>query len=229
MAGFSSLDITTLLYNDPRPTFVLDESLVLDDGLLPFRPELCNTALRSKPELYNLLFGSTSPKLRRDLHQWRLNPNGTYESHGLVWHCFRLLGRWAVISVVGGNLITFPDGPKEAVEGQAAQLREARVVSGDLFKLRSRDDPSIDVIAFDQFISDFDWASTPLGHPDNWAPELSHLWEIVKKDPRPSLILWGENLNMIYNEVSSSPTSARTRHMHGAHLALALYKCSPYI
>jgi len=51
-----------------------------------------------------------------------------------------------------------------------------------------------------RFIRSVDWAATALGAPDTWPAQLHQMLDLILADPTPSAIMWGESLNMIYNE-----------------------------
>lgn len=46
----------------------------------------------------------------------------------------------------------------------------------------------------------YDWESTPLGHPDTWAPGLRAAVEICFSTRFAVLVTWGPELTMIYND-----------------------------
>lgn len=51
-----------------------------------------------------------------------------------------------------------------------------------------------------QVFLEADWASTPLGPMSSWSPQLQLLTYLVMIDPNPAVLLWGEELTLIYNE-----------------------------
>lgn len=51
-----------------------------------------------------------------------------------------------------------------------------------------------------QFTRSVDWASTPLGPIEQWAPELRSMCNLIMASPHPAAMYWGPDLIAIYNE-----------------------------
>ena len=51
-----------------------------------------------------------------------------------------------------------------------------------------------------QFTRSIDWASTPLGPMEKWAPELRSMCNLIMASPHPAAMYWGPELIAIYNE-----------------------------
>ena len=51
-----------------------------------------------------------------------------------------------------------------------------------------------------QFTRSVDWASTPLGPVEEWAPELRSMCNLIMASPHPAAMYWGPDLIAIYNE-----------------------------
>ena len=51
-----------------------------------------------------------------------------------------------------------------------------------------------------QFTRSIDWALTPLGPIEEWAPELRSMCNLVMASPHPAAMYWGPDLIAIYNE-----------------------------
>ncbi len=51
-----------------------------------------------------------------------------------------------------------------------------------------------------QFTRSIDWASTPLGPIEEWAPELRSMCNLIMASPHPAAMYWGPDLIAIYNE-----------------------------
>lgn len=51
-----------------------------------------------------------------------------------------------------------------------------------------------------QFTRSIDWASTPLGPIEDWAPELRSMCNLIMASPHPAAMYWGPDLIAIYNE-----------------------------
>lgn len=55
----------------------------------------------------------------------------------------------------------------------------------------------------------YDWASTPLGRPENWPQSLRTAASMVLHSPVPIVMLWGEDGIMIYNDAYSAFAGGR--------------------
>ena len=53
---------------------------------------------------------------------------------------------------------------------------------------------------FKEIVDTFDWATTPLGSPRNWPPQLRTLVEVMLSAVQPMFIAWGPERTLIYNE-----------------------------
>ena len=51
-----------------------------------------------------------------------------------------------------------------------------------------------------RFTRSIDWASTPLGPIEGWAPELRSMCNLIMASPHPAAMYWGPELIAIYNE-----------------------------
>ena len=51
-----------------------------------------------------------------------------------------------------------------------------------------------------RFARSIDWASTPLGPIEEWAPELRSMCNLIMASPHPAAMYWGPDLIAIYNE-----------------------------
>ena len=45
-----------------------------------------------------------------------------------------------------------------------------------------------------------DWASTPLGRPEEWSPTLRQAVDVVVNTRFPATLLWGPQFVLVYNE-----------------------------
>ena len=99
--------------------------------------------------------------------------------------------------------------PHSSRNGEAI-LRAACAGDLDQFKIYPQDEPGF----FDwtrlpnsstlprhiQFTRSIDWASTPLGPIEEWAPELRSMCNLIMASPHPAAMYWGPDLIAIYNE-----------------------------
>ncbi|KAL1613547.1 hypothetical protein SLS54_010518 [Diplodia seriata] len=51
-----------------------------------------------------------------------------------------------------------------------------------------------------KFARSVDWGQTPIGPMDSWSTPLRTMTNLVMRDPNPSVLFWGEEVTMIYNE-----------------------------
>lgn len=47
-----------------------------------------------------------------------------------------------------------------------------------------------------QFIRSVDWASSALGDPSQWPPQLRESIDFMMADPTPGAVMWGEDLTV---------------------------------
>ena len=99
--------------------------------------------------------------------------------------------------------------PHSSLNGEAT-LRAASAGDLDFFKIY----PQIEQGFFDwtrlpnspalphhiRFTRSIDWASTPLGPIEEWAPELRSMCNLIMASPHPAAMYWGPDLIAIYNE-----------------------------
>ncbi len=57
-----------------------------------------------------------------------------------------------------------------------------------------------DLTPFQQFTRDVDWKNSPLGPMDSWPAQLRQLVLILMADPTASVVYWGEEQTIVYNE-----------------------------
>ncbi|OJD38897.1 hsp90-like protein [Diplodia corticola] len=62
------------------------------------------------------------------------------------------------------------------------------------------DHPYPDMSAHVKFARSVDWSQTPLGPMGSWTSPLRTMSNLVMRDPNPSVLFWGEEVTMIYNE-----------------------------
>lgn len=60
--------------------------------------------------------------------------------------------------------------------------------------------PPQNLSGYRRFILDHDWASTPLGPIETWDNQLRQSVVMIMASPDPRLILWGNDLCLVYNE-----------------------------
>ncbi|KAL1388843.1 histidine kinase [Phyllosticta capitalensis] len=60
--------------------------------------------------------------------------------------------------------------------------------------------PPPNLSGYRRFILDHDWASTPLGPIETWDNQLRQSVVMIMASPDPRLILWGNDLCLVYNE-----------------------------
>ncbi|EKG11293.1 hypothetical protein MPH_11638 [Macrophomina phaseolina MS6] len=67
-----------------------------------------------------------------------------------------------------------------------------------------------------QRIRDKDWSKTALGPIESWSSTLKFMCNLVMACPNPSIVFWGRELNMIYNEAYVPIAGAKHPAMMGA-------------
>ncbi|KAF1945949.1 putative histidine kinase HHK16p [Clathrospora elynae] len=51
-----------------------------------------------------------------------------------------------------------------------------------------------------KFVRTINWASTPLGPMEKWSLQFREIICLVMRNPHPTSVFWGKDLNMLYNE-----------------------------
>ncbi|KAK7750759.1 hypothetical protein SLS62_007311 [Diatrype stigma] len=128
---FSSLSITEILDQDPRPTFVID--LDPDDSVTTnaksLSPIFCNSALRVHESLFDVVVGrdaAYSPAVYENFSTWATGPTKSGSSKDvvprscqffdLIWTGSTVRKRWRLIS--GMPTCDFSADPAEALHGE---------------------------------------------------------------------------------------------------------------
>ncbi|WP_229401134.1 SpoIIE family protein phosphatase [Micromonospora okii] len=70
-----------------------------------------------------------------------------------------------------------------------------------------------------QRLSGFDWASSPLGHPDGWSPALSHAVATMLSSRSQIAMFWGPDDRAFYNDAYLPTIGAKHPHAIGAPAA----------
>ncbi|KAH8678914.1 hypothetical protein BGZ60DRAFT_370994 [Tricladium varicosporioides] len=221
--GFASLGISDLLELDPRPTFVLNGSLIAN-GV--YRPVFVNGTMRSSSNLMNVIHAfssvadpwSSSEEPVSRFHVWvgstssQVPESFTYS--GFIWKRYIVQEVWIVIS---GSSQPQSDPLSSLVRVQPANPRTTNVrayshestisetTANSLFVTPGTPDwtvahPSGDLSAHVVFARSIDWAATALGDMSTWTPEFRQIANLLMGNPHPAALFWGSDLTVIYNE-----------------------------
>lgn len=210
----ADVGILDLLQNDDRPTFVLGPSATITESQYEQEIVFTNIALDT------FLVEHTQPGA---FDSWSQTLIESPEEHGRTW---TFAGRAWTCSLVGGIwLVVYCAQAIFTNANQQPRLDNEPQRNG---RVSTRKAPSWNVLSpppppeltpkildwtkFDvpdlsphvQFLKNFDWSSTPIGSIDKWPSRLSSVVISICTNPDPRVVLWGEELTMIYNAACAS-------------------------
>jgi PAS domain-containing protein len=203
--------ILQLLERDPRPTFVLDTTNVTELT----KPVYWNSALaaiHSQRLLNVLLLGmvrpegvleAEGPETYSSLLNWIFEscmeaskPTVLYRH---IWISMMVKDRWLIIS---GLSIDTATGTAETF--QSSEVTEVLLKNPPRNKMSTFDwtcdPPPTRISPHIAWTRSIHWDNTPLGSMNGWSSQLRSTANLVMQDPRPSVMFWGPELIMIYNE-----------------------------
>ncbi|KAH8596022.1 hypothetical protein B0O99DRAFT_686072 [Bisporella sp. PMI_857] len=225
MDDLNAIDITELLELEECPVFVVDLRAI------PPSPIFFNALLRRSRTLEEHIraqwrhaglvhmFGEgvlTAPAL-----QWCTKLGGvdgvsnTMWFSGVEWVTYTIGGRFRIISgCTPGKFAAlstaqddfhmlsrpFASQPKGS---QARQMEHFGLGQVQTLPAAYTKRESIPHSDFLRLFCDFDWASTDLGPIDTWTPELRQSCGFLMADCRASIMYWGPNRTIVYNEAYS--------------------------
>lgn len=225
--NLATLGFLEALAQDPRPTLVLDLTLIGQTAQSPIVHR--NPALRSHFALNELISGRA--KGHSDLeyigfrdwiihqqepeHAWRAPTSRSF--NGYSWTAYSIRSRYRIVSGVEdvGDTDTdaskstaatrqlFPDSMPPTWDGED-NTDTASVASTERLAFGCTD-LSVDAKRFTPFVQFFrsvDWVSTTLGSMGDWPLQLHQMANFVMNDPTPAFVLWGKELSVIYNEAA---------------------------
>ncbi|KAF9700944.1 hypothetical protein EKO04_000007 [Ascochyta lentis] len=203
-----AIGMIELLEHDPRPTFVLNGTILNQNCNIATSLAYWNLSLASINE-GDLLVGikddsaiitaEKHSQIRSEFRAWIATDVETTKSCvflGYTWTKLVLASHWIV--VFGAPTNTSPH------EGDA-QLEHAtltRTLSGSSIATFDWTDelPPARMSSHVAWARSIDWSQTPLGPTSNWPHQLRSISNIIMQDSRPAVVFYGPELTMIYNE-----------------------------
>ncbi|KAI4717983.1 hypothetical protein E4T48_05811 [Aureobasidium sp. EXF-10727] len=208
----ADVGILDLLRNDDRPTFVLG-------------PSATNTKFQHQQDIVfkndaldTFLVEHTQPSAFESWSQTLVTGpkehGRTWTFAGRVWTSTLLSGIWLVIYCAQANStnVESQSGPGDLPQ-QNGRASTQNIPSWDILSPPPGASAQlVDWTKFDvpnlsphiQYIKGFDWSSTSIGPIDRWPSRLSSMVLSICTNPDPRVVVWGENLTMIYNEACAS-------------------------
>jgi PAS domain-containing protein len=203
--------ILSLLECDPRPSFILDTtSAVVSHGSL-ISPVYWNPAMNAA-DAKDILSAFTGIASANDLNpkeknvalflqfrSWVLEESAKSKSFiwcSFVWTKIVVAGRWNVVSGVATSAFT-PNNDAKSTE--MISPKEVSQIKSTTFDWTA-DNPPEGLSPFIIWARSIDWASTSLGPLSTWTPQLRTVTNLMMRDPRPSLLFWGPDMTVVYNE-----------------------------
>jgi hypothetical protein len=196
-----------LLESDPRPAFVMDAAV--EDAAESIKPAYWNSAFAAidSRRLLDVLLGKLSPigpraevpqtysKFRSWLSMCCTGASTPSIYCGHVWVNIRTQERWMVISGLATDAIKHSQSPvtKKAIPRKPSSSKLSTLDW-------TSDPPPARISPHIAWTRSLDWANTPLGAMTGWSSQLRGTANLVMQDPRPSVMFWGPELIMIYNE-----------------------------
>ena len=224
LSDFNEAGLIELLENDPRPTFLIEFGGHGSLSGTGARFAYCNDSLRSNADVWEQVQSLYSPATAshdlpsRVFRQWTLQTTQS-PSHksrsvcksftGFIWTIVTVRDRWNLVS--GLSISTIDCLQESDCEATIPILTEVSAVDGvsQIRPLKEKVLTSLDWTLPDscfqtsshiEWVRNFEWGSTPLGHMRNWSSHLRLAINMVMSDPSPAVLYWGQELTTIYNE-----------------------------
>ncbi|KAK8206875.1 hypothetical protein M8818_004710 [Zalaria obscura] len=222
--GLEEVGILELLTHDDRPSFVSEikspEATAVELPQIVFR----NTALDNF-----LLPRSRKDEFEKWATTWTVEDvNSRKQGSGRTWTCTRVGQRWLVIycaqqlfeeevrnagqQLANGNTLAPASCQNE--EGTNADNRRPsfstavtavprRSSSISAERLDWTQIPVTGLNEYKDMIKNYNWENTGIGHISTWPDDLRQIIVSIMCNPHPRILLWGEELTMVYNEAAA--------------------------
>jgi hypothetical protein len=196
-----------LLRHDPRPTFVLDTTAILQGSESSFWPVYCNPALaaihggQTLATIQDKHHTNSTSEQRHALLEFRnwissqhVGTRWTYAGHN--WSKVLLTSGWVVVSA------SHIEMPHLSAPSQAEGAVLSKPTSRSKIPTFDWTDelPPLKMSSHVAWARSVNWSQTPLGHMSTWSSQLRSIANLVMQDPRPAVVFYGPDLIMIYNE-----------------------------
>jgi hypothetical protein len=213
LRGVGVLD---LLDSDPRPSFILDTvsaKASYDSSILPvyWNPAIATT---NNENLLHALVGvvgangihSEERKLyaSNPFRIWLLNQEATrtpFVHCDYNWMKVRVASRWNVISGLPIDTIKSLERAEAKGSDPTTQVAKKTLVTLDW----TSEIPPERLSTYLAWSRSIDWSRTSLGPMRSWSSELRGIANLMMRDPRPSVLFYGPDLTMMYNEAYVEP------------------------
>ncbi|KAG9726700.1 hypothetical protein KCU73_g12829, partial [Aureobasidium melanogenum] len=208
----ADVGILELLRNDDRPTFVLGPSATITKP--QYEQEIVFTNIALDTFLVEHAQSDAFDSWSQTLIKSPKEHGRTWTFAGRAWTSTLVGGIWLIVYCAQ---TVFTDANQQSGLSNKLQydgrVSTRKPPSWDVLSPPPESSPKIlDWTKFDvpglsshvQFIKNFDWSSTPIGPIDKWPGRLSSVIISICTNPDPRIVLWGEELIMIYNAACAS-------------------------
>lgn len=202
-----TVGILDLLEHDPRPTFVLDETKLVDSGYASISLAYWNQALSGidhggliasiKGDNITVITEKQRP-VRAEFDAWIEAQDFTTSCtfRGYKWIKFLLPNQWIVVA---GSEVEPPTCLKQVQSEKVATTRDLPHSAAAAFDWTGKSLPT-KISRYVAWVRSIDWAQTPMGPTSHWSAQLRSVANLVMQDPQPAIIFYGTDLIMVYNE-----------------------------
>ncbi|QSZ32681.1 hypothetical protein DSL72_002260 [Monilinia vaccinii-corymbosi] len=80
---------------------------------------------------------------------------------------------------------------------------------------------TVELTPFQQFTVDVDWEKSPLGPMSGWSKQLRSMVLLCFADPKPAVVMWGDDDTIVYNEPYTELIGRKNRALQGQNPCLA--------
>jgi hypothetical protein len=203
------LGLLDFLDNDPRPSFILDLSIISSSREHGVTPVYCNKATGAH-DVVNLLdtlragfnshgVGLSEQSPSSEFRTWVSSSYSTdipFVQSNFSWTKVIIADRWSVISGASTNLSTASGNSKPETLGLSKRVSKSKLPTYDW----TDEIAPAKISSHVAWARSIDWAATALGPMSSWSSQLRSIANLVMQDPRPAIVFYGADLIMIYNE-----------------------------
>jgi hypothetical protein len=213
LRGVGVLD---LLECDPRPSFILDTisaQASYDSSILPvyWNPAIATT---NNENLLHALVGVIGANgvhtKERALYAsnpfriWLLDQEATktpFVHCSFNWMKVRVASRWNVISGLPIDTTTSLQRAESRGTNLLKQVSRKTTMTFDW----TNEVPPERLSSYVAWARSIDWSRTSLGPMRSWCSQLRGIANLMMRDPRPSVLFYGPDVTMMYNEAYVEP------------------------
>jgi PAS domain-containing protein len=202
---------------DPRPSFVLDTTpanVSYGGSILPvyWNPAMTTADTDDILSAFMGITSTNSPNTEKknvatlsQFQSWVVEdsiPTKSFVCCEFLWTKMLVARRWNVVSGVAINAFTSSNDAEPTDMIPSKKVSELKTKVFDW----TAEIPPEGLSPFIAWARSIDWASTSLGPLSTWSPQLRTITNLMMRDTRPSLLFWGPDLTVVYNEAYVEPS-----------------------